>query len=215
MDSVPDIWMIGRGETTGLGRRVSDAGFVNQTNSEGIISGAPTDYNSLGTAYLWLGGALLDTTPDAWLRGILDGVGIGWYVASAGDVNGDSKDEIMVSNYASSTTKRVWVCKYTGPGIEERQTQNAIRSTLEISPNPVRSVMRVRCSLSVKEIKVYDIAGKIVKVLDVAKTLKSGQYEIKWDLRDDNQKKVATGIYFIEIKAEDRVSEIRKLTVVK
>ena len=52
-------------------------------------------------------------------------------------------------------------------------------------------------------------------MLNVAKMLESGQYEIKWDLRDNNQKRVATGIYFIEIKIEGEVSKIKKITVVK
>jgi hypothetical protein len=219
MDSIPDVWMIGRTDSTGLGQRVSTAGIVNQTNSEGIISGAPREHNDIGTAYLWLGGSLLDTIPDAWIRGTVGGDGVGWYVASAGDVNGDGKDEIMVSNYASSTTKRVWVCKYTGPGIEERETQNASRFTLEIKPNPSRTHTAIRFTLNARDkvsLKIYDITGKIVKALNDGLTLSEpGNFEIKWDLRDNNQKKVATGIYFIEIKTEDKVSEIRKLTVVK
>ncbi|MDH5684256.1 MAG: T9SS type A sorting domain-containing protein, partial [candidate division WOR-3 bacterium] len=102
------------------------------------------------------------------------------------------------------------------PGIgEERLTQNASCLTLEIKPNPTRSMIRVRCPVSVKEIKIYDITGKIIKTIDVIKKVESGQYEIKWDLRDDNRKRISTGIYFIEIKTEDKESEIRKITVVK
>lgn len=66
-----------------------------------------------------------------------------------------------------------------------------------------------------KDIKIYDITGKIIKTFDVRQMLESGQYEIKWGLRDDYQKKVATGIYFIEIKTESKESEIKKITVVK
>jgi FG-GAP repeat/Secretion system C-terminal sorting domain/FG-GAP-like repeat len=216
MDSIPDVWMIGRTDSTGLGVAVSNAGFVNQTNSEGINAGAPQEYNSFGSTYLWLGGALLDTTPDAWLRGVQYDDGIGWYVASAGDVNNDERDEIMVSNYASNyTPKRVWVCKYTGPGIEENGTLNALRLTPEIIPNPAKSMIRIRCPVSGKRIRVYDITGKIVKVFDITKIPESGQYEIRWNLYDNNKKKVATGIYFIEIKTEDDKSEIKKITVVK
>ena len=216
MDSIPDVWMIGRTDSTTLGRSVSNAGFVNQTGSEGIISGAPIEYGVIGTAYLWLGGTLLDTTPDAWIRGIRYDDGIGWYVASAGDVDCNGKDEIMVSNYASyDTPKRVWVCKYTEPGIEEHGPLNAIRLTLEIYPNPAKSVVRVRCPLFVKNIKIYDITGKIVKELAVGKMHEPGQYEIKWDLRDNNQKRVAAGIYFLEINTKEELREIRKITIVR
>jgi len=218
MDSIPDIWMIGKQDSSSLGTSTSSAGDLNQDFSDEIISGAPTEYDHKGTAYIWLGGSLLDTIPDAWIRGETLGDRIGFYVSSAGDVNSDGKDEIMVSNYAGSTTKRVWVCKYTGPGIEEHETQNAERLTLEIKPNPAKSQTAIRLSLTAERkvsLKVYDITGKIIKVLDVGKMYEAGQNEIKWDLRDDNQKKVATGVYFIEIKAEDKMSEIKKITVVK
>jgi hypothetical protein len=221
MDSIPDIWMIGRQDSSGLGNSLSYAGHISQNSSEAIVAGAsrePFDYT--GASYIWHGEPNLDTTPDAWIKGTIPDQGIGWHVASAGDVNCDGKDEIMVSNYASNfSPKKVWVCKYTGPGIEERETQNVRRLTLEIKPNPSRTHTAIRFTLNARDkvsLKIYDITGKIVKALNDGLTLSEpGNFEIKWDLRDNNQKKVATGIYFIEIKTEDKVSEIRKLTVVK
>jgi len=144
MDSIPDVIIVGRTDSSYLGYSAVNAGFVNNDESSDLLAGAPDEYNRFGTAYLWLGGALLDTIPDAWIRGGELDEGIGWMVASAGDVDGDGKDEIMVSNYVSSLTpKRVWVCKYTGPGIEEeRLVHDAKRLTLEISPNPAKSVIR-------------------------------------------------------------------------
>jgi hypothetical protein len=218
MDSIPDVWMIGRTDTSGLGNSISTAGDVSGNFSDAILAGAAWEpgYSGYGAAYVWLSDSNLDTIPDAWIKGNQDFGSIGDEVASAGDVNGDGKDEIMVSNYVSAITpKTVWVCKYTGQGIEEHQTRNALRLMFEVNPNPAKFVVCIRYPSSVQEIRIYDIAGKIVKVLDVDKIPKSGQYEIRWDLRDDNQKKVATGVYFIEVKAEDKVSEIKKITVVK
>jgi hypothetical protein len=223
MDSIPDVWMIGRTESSNLGEWTASAGDVNGDSCDDIISGAPIEYNQNGTAYLWLGGNLLDTIPDAWIRGMQFDDGIGWGVSSVDDVDGDNRAEIMVSNYASNQTpKRVWVCKYTGPGIgEERGTLNAIRLMPGIYPNPSRTHTMIRFTLNAKSkvtLKVYDIAGKIVKVLNVDKTPKSGQFEMKWDLRDNNQKKVTTGVYFIEISAGQEgniIKEIRKITLIK
>ncbi|MDH5187171.1 MAG: hypothetical protein OEW70_08930 [candidate division WOR-3 bacterium] len=218
MDSVPDVWMIGRTDSSGLGDWTSTAGDINGDSCDDIISGAPIEHDSKGSAYIWLGGSLLDTTADAWIRGEIGGDGIGWHVATAGDINSDGRDEIMVSNYAGRNP-RVWVCKYTGPGIEEeRLTHNAENLILEISPNPARSVIRVRSSWSVKDIKIYDITGKIIKTFDITKKCKSGQYETKWYLRDNNQKKVAIGIYLLEItikQGEEIIKEIRKITLIK
>ncbi|MCX7785997.1 MAG: FG-GAP-like repeat-containing protein [candidate division WOR-3 bacterium] len=231
MDSIPDIMMIGRTDSSTLGMDNSRAGLITTNNSDGIISGAPIEYNSQGTSYLWLGGSLLDTIPDAWLSGLQYDDGIGWDVASAGDVDGDGKDEVMVSNYASNySPKRVWVCKYTGAGIEEiHQPLSAIRIPLEIRPNPARTqtVIRFPQSADRIELKVFDIAGKIVKIFKQADSRQNTEYrEIIWDLRDENKRRVANGIYFIELTAEqvdskqntedrEKNREIRKIIVTK
>ena len=216
MDSIPDVWMIGRQDSSALGTSTSSAGDLTQDFFDEIISGAPIEYDFKGSSYLWLGDSTLDSIPDAWIRGTQHNDGIGWCVATAGDVNDDAKDEIIVSNYAAiQTPKKVWVCKYTGPGIEEHGTLNAIRLTLEISPNPAKSAIRIRCPLALKDIKVYDISGKIVKVLEINKAPAPEQNGVKWDLRDDNQKRISNGIYFLEITVEKELKEIRKITVIK
>jgi hypothetical protein len=224
MDSIPDVWMIGRGDTTGLGCSVSNAGFINQTNSEGIISGAPDDFNPFGTSYLWLGGELLDTAPDAWLRGVQNNEGVGCYVASAGDVDGDGKDEIMVSNYASTYPHlRVWVCKYTGSGIEEERLPITInRLFIKISPNPCLNYTTISFSLTAKSrvsLKIFDVSGKKVKSFDNEKNiLSAGYHTIHWDLRDNKQIKLGSGIYLLEMQSERegiKKREMRKIKVIK
>ena len=225
MDSIPDIWMVGRTAESWLGYKAYSAGKCNSDFYDEIVAGAPIEYNIKGTAYLWRGGSLLDTIPDAWLRGIAYDDGIGWNVASAGDVDGDGRDEIMVSNSASNySSKRVWVCKYTGVGIEEARGRKQEASHLKIYPNPARSVVRVHFPLPVKEIKVYDITGKMIRILEArgkkqeVGALNQVQGEIRWDLKDENQKRISTGIYFVEVTTENNgkiMQEIRKITVIK
>jgi len=220
MDSIPDIWITGRADTSSLGLSLCNAGFTNNIESSDLFAGAPGDYGYLGSAYLWLGGALLDTIPDSWISG--PDV-MGFCVASAGDVDGDGRDEIIVSNYPTmgeSAKMRVWVCKYTGTGVEEIASPRlAMTSNVEVYPNPARSVVRVRCPFSVKEIKVYDVSGKLIKTLDKVDSRQNTEYrEIRWNLRDENKKRVANGIYFIELVAEqenEKIREIRKITIVK
>jgi hypothetical protein len=222
MDSVPDVWMIGRTNTSGLGDWTASAGDLNMSNSEEIVSGAPIEYNDKGSAYLWLGGTSLDTIPDAWLRGIVGGDGVGWMVASAGDVNGDGRDEVMVSNSAGRIP-RVWVCKYTGSGIEEdRLPKTAFRIPMEIRPNPAKALTAIRFSLTAESrisLSIYDITGKLVKtIVNQDNMLKPGNYEARWDLRCNNQLKVSTGIYFLRFVADDGqaiIREINKITVIK
>ena len=219
MDSIPDVWMTGREDTSGLGTSLCNAGFTSRTEASDLFAGAPDENRYSGRAYLWLGGVLLDTSPDAWVGG--QGF-TGMRVATAGDVNGDGKDEVMVSNPTVYGGWKVWVCKYTGPGIEERWTPDAKRFTLEIEPNPCKTHSAIRFTLNVKSrvsLKVFDIKGTLVKVLNKLEDMfESGKYEIKWNLKDDTQKKVPTGIYFLRATIDNEqeiIKEINKITVVK
>lgn len=234
MDSVPDIVMIGRTNSSWLGFSVSRANISNQM-SDAIIAGAPTepyppsDSNFLGCAYLWRGEPYLDTIPDAWARGVeYRDYMSAWQVASAGDVDGDGRDEILVAwrGPSSFTGRRVLVCKYTGVGIEEnRQPLTAIRLPLEVYPNPARGVLRICCPLSVREVKIYDVTGKIVKTLveQRGSEKEAESREIRWDLRDEKQRRVANGVYFVEVMiseeraagSEQRIREIKKIVVTK
>ena len=219
MDSVPDICMVGRTSSSRLGQSLSRAGFVSGLLSEGIIAGAPIEYSQKGTAYFWQGGVSIDSVPEAWISGVIQYDGIGWHVASAGDVDGDGRDEIMICNSASPiepSRKKVWVCKYTGVGIEEKRlTLNARRLMLEVCPNPVKSVLRVRCPLSVKEIRIYDISGKVAKEIATLPSVarNDSEAEVKVSLKG-----IPAGIYFVEVIAEqeeERKREIRKIIVTK
>lgn len=223
MDSIPDLVIIGRTDTSRLGTSTTNAGFVNEDEESDLLAGAPLEYDYKGRAYLWLGGHLLDTTPDAWITGDWED-NIGWRTATAGDVDGDGRDEIIMSNYVSFISpKRVWCCKYTGTGIEESRSPLIVdRLPIEISPNPARFVVRVRYPSSVKNIKIYDITGKIVKMFDVKKIPKPERCEIKWNLRDDKGKKISAGIYFLEMTAEPEevsseqiVREIKKIVITR
>ncbi len=222
MDSIPDVCMVGRTSLSKLGMSISTAGFVSGLLSEGIIAGAPIEYSQKGTAYFWQGGVSIDSVPEAWISGVIQYDGIGWHVASAGDVDGDGIDEIMVCNSASPiepSRKKVWVCKYTGVGIEEVRGRRQEARNLKIYPNPVRSVLRVSCPWSVKEMKIYDVTGKIVKTFDKVDSRQNTEYrEIRWDLRNENNRKVANGIYFVELIAEqenEKIREIRKIVITK
>jgi hypothetical protein len=99
MDSIPDVLLTTEGDSSYLSSEAVNAGFTRCNEASDALAGAPTEYSRRGTAYLWLGGEHLDSLPDAWIRGTQPYDEIGWQVASAGDVNGDGKDEIMVSNY--------------------------------------------------------------------------------------------------------------------
>uniref|UniRef100_A0A7C3YT21 T9SS type A sorting domain-containing protein n=1 Tax=candidate division WOR-3 bacterium TaxID=2052148 RepID=A0A7C3YT21_UNCW3 len=221
MDSVPDLWMIGRTDSSSLGYSISNAGFTARPEASDLIAGAPQEGSAFpGAAYLWLGGSLLDTVPDAWIKGTVRHLSLGAVVASAGDVDGDGRDEIMVSNYTNfAGISKVWVCKYTGVGIEEDQRQYIRRFALKIAPNPAKSQITIQFPLATESkvsLLIYDITGKLVKTIKKEENrLKPGDYELRWDLRDNNQKRVSNGIYFLEVRVDDETREIRKIGVIK
>lgn len=90
------------------GASVTSAGDVNGDGYADIIVGAPDYKNSQdreGRAYVYHGSAIGIQPLPAWtFESNLTECGIGWSVTSAGDVNGDGFDDVLVgSEYCSPT----------------------------------------------------------------------------------------------------------------
>jgi len=192
MDSLPDIWMIGENDSSSLGMWCCSAGDVDGDGNDDLLAGAPCDYAFFGCGYVWLGGISMDREPDAYLKGEFFWQSVGWKTASAGDVDGDSQDEIMFSNYAG-VDPSVWVCKYTGPGIGEYD--NTIQnSDVQIHPNPFSSVLKISLHNSMKTknifIRIYDVAGREVMYNEI-------EYECTSIVI--NTKALSRGVYFIHV----------------
>lgn len=90
-------------------------------------------------------------------------------------------------------------------------------------PNPTSSVTTIYYQLPRKtqvSLKVYDITGKLVRVL-VDGSQGPGFYQVSWDGRDDGGAEVPSGVYFYRISAgqDDRWREAfaatRKLVIVR
>ncbi|MBF0546780.1 MAG: hypothetical protein HQM08_20235 [Candidatus Riflebacteria bacterium] len=115
-----------------------------------------------------------------------------------------------------------------------------IKTALRISevsafPNPAKekSIMRIcgnRSDLSNldNEIRIYDVAGHVVRTLDLISPVRENFglsarfiYEIPWDLRNEDGKKVANGIYIAKIKISDpdntgnQVKKTQKIVVLR
>ncbi len=88
-----------------FGVTVSSAGDVNGDGYEDIIIGAPfNDAGGVnaGRAYIYFGGTAMDSIADVILTGEAAGDIFGISVASAGDVNGDSYDDVIVGAQENS-----------------------------------------------------------------------------------------------------------------
>lgn len=101
------------GATAGdaFGTAVAPAGDVNHDGYGDLIVGAPGYSSSTGRAYVYHGSSLgLSTTAAATLTGGAGSNYLGNSVASAGDVNGDGFDDVIVGAYGySSSTGAAYV----------------------------------------------------------------------------------------------------------
>ena len=122
---------------------------------------------------------------------------------------GDSVD-VWCAGFNSALTGRIYKTRIglTAVGIEERTTLKAERLTPEIYPNPAKTVIRVRVPLSVKEIKIIDVSGKVVKEIAASDFQPTrNDTELKISLKEINP-----GIYFLNLGTE---TIIKKLIVAR
>jgi hypothetical protein len=101
MDAVADLVMTGQSAGDHFGARVATAGDVNGDHYADVIVGAPSrtglgGATYAGQAYVFLGGASLDSTPDLLLYGATANDQFGGGVGTAGDVNHDGYGDVIV-----------------------------------------------------------------------------------------------------------------------
>jgi flagellar hook assembly protein FlgD len=79
-------------------------------------------------------------------------------------------------------------------------------------PNPAFRSVRILYSVPVKsriKIAVYDVAGRTVKLL-VDEVKNPGRYELKWQGRDNRDRTLPPGLYFIRMEGKN-FAKTRKL----
>lgn len=99
-DTSADLVLHGEGSGGAFGVSVASAGDVNGDGFADVIVGASTENaggsNSVGRAYVYLGGPAADAAADLVLSGNATGDRFGVSVASAGDLNGDGNADLIV-----------------------------------------------------------------------------------------------------------------------
>jgi outer membrane protein assembly factor BamB len=106
--------------------------------------------------------------------------------------------------YVCSGTRLYAVGPGGGPGIDDNLTKLPTREfALQIYPNPFKSTTQISYTV-VKESRVnlvvYNALGQQIKIL-INKKQCPGYYEVMWDAKDYEDRKVPTGVYFVKFTA--------------
>lgn len=103
-------------------------------------------------------------------------------------------------------------------GVEDRFASSAANCRLHpASPNPFNPLTTISYELASAEsvsLRVFDLSGRLVRVLVSGENLAEGRHEIIWNGRDDAGRQVVSGIYFYRLEAGTFI-ETRRMTLVK
>ena len=98
-DAMQERFFTGFAASDQFGYSVSSAGDVNGDGYADLIVGAPfNDAGGLnaGRAYIYFGGSIINSGVDVILTGLAASDQFGFYVSTAGDVNGDGYSDVIV-----------------------------------------------------------------------------------------------------------------------
>src|SRR3989339_376322 len=99
MNNTADVTFTGAANSDWLGFSVAPAGDVNGDGYTDVIVGAKDASSTNGQAYIYYGGASMNNTADVTFTGVAAADDFGIDVASAGDVNGDGYNDVIVGAY--------------------------------------------------------------------------------------------------------------------
>lgn len=112
-------------------------------------------------------------------------------------------------NVHPANTTRIWCKLYPFVG-EEEQREFGITSAgldLRIFPNPFSNVVNIQYYTQTKvdniESKIYDVSGRLVKDLFGCSSDVDHQTSVAWDGKDQANRALPSGIYFLQLRAGD------------
>ena len=115
--------------------------------------------------------------------------------------------------------ERVLFAKGTVIGIEESNSYlspTAFELT-ENYPNPFNTSTSIRYAIPRNthiELAIYNIQGQLIRTLLNGEEM-AGTHTIIWDGKDNEGKKLGTGIYFYQLKETNGIKKARKMLILR
>ena len=136
----------------------------------------------------------------------------GWYLVKSWIQARPGIDMVSENNLK----ERLFYARLGGANIlsNNRTTIPLIFSLLQNQPNPFKGRTNISWQIPIESkvtISVYDASGRNIKTL-VNENRAAGYYNTTWDCTDNNNQKVAAGVYFYEMKSNDYTSR-RKMVI--
>jgi hypothetical protein len=107
-----------------------------------------------------------------------------------------------------------------GTAVDDVEDTTPVRSTildLDNYPNPFNPSTTVAFELTRDasvNLRVYDLAGRLVRVLASGQQLSAGRHEVRWTGTDDSDRSVASGVYIVRID-DGRSAQTGRMTLLK
>ncbi|MDI6808914.1 MAG: T9SS type A sorting domain-containing protein, partial [Candidatus Eisenbacteria bacterium] len=79
-------------------------------------------------------------------------------------------------------------------------------------PNPFNPRTEIRFAVPDEtsvDLRIYDVAGRMAKMLLKSERLRAGVHTEVWDGRNDSGQELASGVYFYQLRAGDKVSTMK------
>ncbi|MDD5062854.1 MAG: T9SS type A sorting domain-containing protein [Candidatus Marinimicrobia bacterium] len=189
----------------------------NDSINDVIIGMVGWQGNNLG-AFVYLGGADFDSIPDYVIQGEKYEDGLGYTIASIGDINNDGQQELLIGGMSSN--ERGIVCLYTfgeWQGINETtKTATQEFKLCQNYPNPFNPKTTISFDLPEEarvEIVVYDLIGR--EIWQSTRTsYPAGTHSLVWNGTTKSGQPVGTGVYLVRLNSP-KYSATQKVLLIK
>jgi hypothetical protein len=206
-NTVADLTLTGEAGGDRFGSVVGTAGDVNGDGYADLIVGASLNDAggvSAGRAYVFRAGPGIDAVADLTVTGASTGHQLGFAVGTAGDVNGDGKDDVIVGAPGAGQAYVISVVQTTTDVPLAGQPALRFRAPY---PNPARDVVKLAFDLtreSLVTIAVFDLAGHLVARPIAAERIAAGTVTRAW-----RPQGLAPGVYVLRARVDGSVASRR------